>query len=195
MNSILTPLLFATPVIEKTKTIRKRTKSPAVNLEIRQMQLKDIPSVFELGQKLFTADLLPTLYRSWDEHELTQLFTTDEETCLVAETGERVVGFALGRVMEKPRSAWRYGWLEWLGVEPHNKRSGVATRLLNQLTTLFIERDARIMLVDTDAQNHSALAFFRKHGFGQEIRHVYLSQNLENHPKYLEKRADLWTDE
>jgi ribosomal protein S18 acetylase RimI-like enzyme len=177
------------------RTSRKRNRPPNVAVEIRQMQLKDIPAVFELGQALFTAEQLPTLYRSWDEHELVALFDSDEETCLVAEAGDRVVGFALGRMMDKPRSAWRYGWLEWLGVEPRHKRGGVATRLLNQLTGLFIDRDARIMLVDTDAKNHGALAFFRKNGFGQEIRHVYLSQNLENHPKYLQKKAEEWSDE
>lgn len=35
-------------------------------------------------------------------------------------------------------------------------------------------------------KNHEALAFFRKQGFGQELRHVYLSMNLENHPRYIE---------
>jgi ribosomal protein S18 acetylase RimI-like enzyme len=75
----------------------------------------------------------------------------------------------------------------WLGVERRFKRSGVATRLMRQLTGLFIDRDARLMLVDTAASNHAALAFFRRNGFGQEIRHVYLSQNLENDPRYIER--------
>ncbi len=171
-----------------TKTSRRRPRTLHPGIEIREMQLKDIPAVFELGQKLFTAEKLPTLYRSWDESELVQLFATDEETCLVAEAGGLILGFALGRMMDKPRSAWRYGWVEWLGVEPEFTRSGIASRLLNQLTSLFIERDARIMLVDTDEENHSALAFFRKCGFGQEFRHVYLSLNLEDHPKYLERK-------
>ncbi len=173
---------------DKQKKSRRRAKSQPANIEIREMQLKDIPAVFELGQKLFTAEHLPTLYRSWDEHELVALFDTDNETCLVAEADDRIIAFILGRIMEKPRNAWRYGWLEWLGVDPAFKRTGVATRLLNQLTNLFIERDARIMLVDTDVKNHSALAFFRKSGFGQEMRHVYLSQNLEAHPKYIERK-------
>jgi ribosomal protein S18 acetylase RimI-like enzyme len=152
------------------------------------MQLRDIPAVFELGQRLFTAEKLPTLYRSWDEHELVQLYGTDQETCLVAEAGDQLAGFALGRVMEKPRSAWRYGWLEWLGVDPAHKRRGIASRLVNQLTELFIEREARIMLVDTDEDNADALAFFRRSGFGQELKHVYLSQNLDDHPKSLERK-------
>ena len=169
-----------------SKTGRRRTK-PLPPVEIREMELRDVAEVFELGQKLFTAEEWPSLYRSWDDHEIAQLFSTEAETCLVAEADGKLVGFALGRVMEKPRSAWRYGWLLWLGVDPRFKRSGVATRLVNQLKGLFIERNARIMLVDTAAKNHSALAFFRRNGFGREIRHVYLSQNLENDPRYIRR--------
>ena len=78
----------------------------------------------------------------------------------------------------------------WLGVDRRFKRGGVATRLVNQLKGLFIERNARIMLVDTAAKNHAALSFFRRSGFGQEIRHVYLSQNLENDPRYIQRNDD-----
>jgi ribosomal protein S18 acetylase RimI-like enzyme len=176
------------------KPKRKRSK-PLPTVEIREMELRDVAEVFELGQKLFTAEELPSLYRSWDDHELAQLFSTEAETCLVAEADGKVVGFALGRVMQKPRSAWRYGWLLWLGVERRFKRSGVATRMVNQLTGLFIERDARIMLVDTAAKNHSALGFFRRSGFGGEIRHVYLSQNLENDPRYIQRNDDASEDD
>lgn len=177
-----------------TKTRRKRRK-PLPPVEIREMELKDVAEVFDLGQKLFTAEEWPTLYRSWDDHDLAQLFSSDAETCLVAEADGRIVGFALGEIMEKPRSAWRYGWLLWLGVEGRFKRSGVGTRLLRQLTGLFIERNARIMLVDTAAKNHTALAFFRRNGFGQEIRHIYLSQNLENDPRYIPRNADHFDDD
>jgi len=167
---------------------RKRLALSAV--AVRPLALEDVPAVFELGQKLFTPEKLPTLYRAWDEDELVQLYTADRETCLVAAAGERLVGFALGRIMEKPRSAWRYGWLLWLGVERTAKRRGIATRLLRHLTSRFIQRDARIMLVDTDEQNQQALSFFRKHGFGQEVRHVYLSQNLDFHPEALARKAE-----
>jgi ribosomal protein S18 acetylase RimI-like enzyme len=144
------------------------------------MSLHDLPAVFELGGRLFTADKFPTLYRAWDEVELVQLFASDADTCLVAEAEGRVVGFALGQMMEKPHSAWRYGWLLWLGVDPRFNRAGVATRLVNTMTRLFRERDARIMLVDTDEENVAALNFFRRNGFGQEIKHAYLSLNLDN---------------
>ena len=175
--------------------VRRKRARPLPPVEIREMELKDVPEVFELGERLFTAEEWPTLYRSWDDHELALLFSGDAETCLVAEADGKIVGFALGRVTEKPRSAWRYGALMWLGVERRFKRTGVATRLVRQLTGLFIGRDARIMLVDTAAKNHAALAFFRRNGFGQEIRHVYLSQNLANDPRYLGRKNHEYDDE
>ena len=179
---------------EPSAKVRSRKSKPLPTVEIREMELKDVADVFELGQKLFTAEEWPTLYRSWDDHELALLFSNDSETCLVAEADGKIVGFALGRVMEKPRSAWRYGWLLWLGVDRRFKRGGIATRLVKQLTGLFIAQDARIVLVDTAAKNHSALAFFRRNGFGQEIRHVYLSQNLGNDPRYI-NRQDHFEDD
>lgn len=154
------------------------------------MELGDLPEVYELGQELFTAEKWPTLYRSWDDHELMALFHGNADTCLVAEASGRIVGFALGRIMEKPRSAWRYGWVLWLGVAPKHHRARVATRLLRRLTEIFVSREARILLVDTDEQNRQALAFFRRQGFGQAVRHVYLSRNLDDHPRAIERRFD-----
>jgi ribosomal protein S18 acetylase RimI-like enzyme len=174
---------------KKKKTARRTRKVSPPPVEIREMRLDDLPAVFALGQKLFTAEELPTLYRSWDDDEVMQLFSSDQETCLVAVAGERLAGFTLGSIMEKPHNAWRYGWLEWLGVDPAFKRHGIATRLLGQLTSLFIERNTRIMLVDTFVDNHDALAFFRKNDFGHELKHVYLSRNLDDHPESIERRT------
>lgn len=159
-------------------------------INLRPMELKDLAEVYELGQELFTAEKWPTLYRSWDDHELMSLYSSSEDTCLVAEASERIVGFALGRIMEKPRSAWRYGWVLWLGVSPRFHRARVATRLLKRLTEVFVSKEARILLVDTDESNRQALSFFRRQGFGQAVRHIYLSRNLDDHPRAIERRFD-----
>jgi ribosomal protein S18 acetylase RimI-like enzyme len=154
------------------------------------MEMRDLAAVFELGQQLFTAEKWPTLYRSWDEREILSLFHSDSETCLVAERDGEILGFALGRVMEKPRNAWRYGWLLWLGVRPEFHRGRIASRLVRRLTELFVAREARIMLVDTDEANRLAIAFFKRQGFGRAVRHVYLSRNLDDHPRNIERRFE-----
>ena len=176
---------------DKLKPVRRRRKAAISPVEIREMRLEDLPAVFGLGQKLFTAEDFPTLYRCWDDDEVMQLYSSAHETCLVAVSDAKIVGFALGSIMKKPRNAWLYGWLEWLGVDPAYKRHGIATRLMNQLTALFIKREARIILVDTVEDNHKALKFFRKSGFGHEIKHIYLSRNIDDHPLAIERKEAL----
>jgi ribosomal protein S18 acetylase RimI-like enzyme len=169
---------------------KKSGRSAASGIEIREMELDDLPSVFTLGEQLFTAEKWPNLYRTWDEFELLSTFSTDKELCLVAEKDEKIVGFILGSLIEKPRSAWVYGYMEWIGIDPEVKNRGIGTRLLNKLTDLFIKHGARMMLVDTELENQDALRFFKKMGFGSETKHIFLSRNLTSHPDYLKRKAE-----
>jgi len=157
---------------------------------IREMTLSDLPAVYALGEALFPADKWSALYRTWDEYELAVHFASDGETCLVAESGEALVGFAVGTILAKRGSAWNYGYLLWLGVDENAGRKGIAGRLLERMTELFIKLGARMVMVDTDAENEAALTFFRKQGFGQETPHLYLSRNLSHDPDYLRHRED-----
>lgn len=171
------------------KTVSRR-KDDLDAISIREMEIRDLPEVYALGEQLFTAEKWPTMYRAWDEYEVVELFASDGEFCLVAETAEhKVVGFALGTLMEKDRSAWTYGWLQWLGISTQYQGRGIGRRLLKRLTELFIEEDARMMLVDTDAQNDVALDFYRTQGFGNEMQHIYLSKNFSEEPRYIQHRA------
>ncbi len=57
-----------------------------------------------------------------------------------------------------------------------------------RLTDLFIEAGARMMLVDTDAENERAVHFFERSGFGHPVEHVFMSKNLTTLPKYQKHR-------
>ena len=163
--------------------------NPSVRgIEIREMELEDIPAVYALGEAVFTADKWPSLYRTWDEYEPVGLFTSDGEFCFVAEDDGRVVGFALGSLIDKRKSAWSYGYLTWLAVDPTRKRGGIASQLMEAITEAYLKAGARMMIVDTDAENEPAIHFFRRHGFGNVDRHVYLSKNLTGHPSYRRLR-------
>lgn len=158
-------------------------------LDVREVELEDLPAIFALGERLFTADRHSALYRTWDEYELVDLFSSDGETCLVATIDDKVVGFALGTLIEKRRSAWTYGYLVWLGVDPEAGRRGIGRRIVERLKAIFIEAGARMMLVDTAAGNLEAVAFFRSAGFGHEEKHVYLSKNLTTDPGYKRRKT------
>jgi ribosomal protein S18 acetylase RimI-like enzyme len=169
-------------------TSKSKSRPESGGATIREMSLSDLPAVYALGESLFPAEKWPALYRTWDEYELAVHFASDSETCLVAELDERVVGFALGTLLEKRGTAWTYGYLLWLGVDEGMARQGIAARLFERMTELFISLGARMIMVDTDAENEPALAFFRSQGFGQETPHVFLSRNLTHDPDYLAHR-------
>lgn len=164
-------------------------KDPEV--EIRLLELEDLAAVYDLGERLYTAKKWTNLYRFWDEYEVVELFHSDGDTCLVAELDGRIIGFALGMVIEKRKSSWIYGYLVWLGVDQTVGRRGVGQRLLHRLTEIFIEQGARMMFVDTAGDNHEAIAFFEKNGFGGREGHVFFSRNLTRHPAYARKRRKL----
>ena len=159
-----------------------------LNIKIREMEIDDIPKVFHLGEKLFEAEKVPNLYRTWDEYEVIELFHSDSENCLVAEKGEKVIGFILGTTISKRHSAWKYGHLVWLGIDPSFQRSGIGERLLNRFMTLMLKNRVRILMVDTEAENLSALQFFRKVGFGNPQNHIYLTMNLASKKRLLKNK-------
>jgi ribosomal protein S18 acetylase RimI-like enzyme len=165
-------------------------REPLQRIDVRELELDDLAAVFALGERIFTADQAPTLHRTWDPYEVVSFFQGDPETCLVAldEQTEKICGFALGTVLEKRRSAWTYGYLVWLGVDPAYGNAGVGGKLLADLTERFIEQGARMLLVDTEADNDRALKFFARNGFGHPRPHVFLSKNLTREPAYRKAR-------
>jgi ribosomal protein S18 acetylase RimI-like enzyme len=149
---------------------------------VREMYIDDIAPVYHLGESLFTSDLYPYLYRTWDQWEVIGLYNTDSEYCLVAEIDEQLAGFVLGTIISK--GSWVYGYIIWLGVNPAFQRRGVADQLVDKLVERLIDDGARSLLVDTDPENTPALNFFRRKGFGNTREHVFLSMNLGKHDYY-----------
>jgi ribosomal protein S18 acetylase RimI-like enzyme len=158
-------------------------------VKIRQMDIDDVARVFHLGERLFEAESMPNLYRTWDEFEVIELFNGDTENCLVAEVSDDIIGFALGTTVSKSRSAWKYGHLIWLGVDGNYQRDGVAERLFHRFRSVMLDQGVRMLIVDTEAENLSALRFFRKMGFGSPQQHIYLSLNLAAEQQQVKKRA------
>ena len=148
-------------------------------LEIREMEIDDLPAVFHLGERIFTSETVPTLYRTWDEFEVTSLYNDDPEYCLVAEVDDETVGFILGTTVTKTRSAWKYGYIVWLAVVPDWQREGLGSRLFDKLAEKMIEDGVRIFMVDTEASNEPALEFFKKKGFGNPEEQIYLTLNVK----------------
>jgi len=147
-------------------------------VRIREMTIDDLSEVFHIGEEIFTSEYSPILYRTWDEYEITTLFNSDSELCLVAEADEEILGFALGTTVEKQHSAWKYGYLVWLGVRRGLQKGGTGEKLFRELKRRMVEQGVRMMIIDTDADNEAGIRFFKKQGFGNIQQHVYMTLNL-----------------
>jgi len=147
-------------------------------LRIREMNIDDLSPVFHIGEEIFTAEFSPSLYRTWDEYEITTMFNSDSALCLVAERDEEIVGFALGTTVEKHNSAWKYGYLVWLGVRKGLQKGKVGDKLFREIQRRMREQGVRMIIVDTAADNEAAIRFFQKQGFGNVQEHVYMTLNL-----------------
>ncbi len=152
-------------------------------IHIREMIIDDFPKVFHIGEDIFTADYSKSLYRTWDEYEITTLFNSDCELCLVAEAGGNILGFALGTTVEKHHSPWKYGYLVWLGVRSDIQQVGVGGLLFKEIKRRMKDQGVRIIMIDTSADNRAAIRFFHKQGFGNIQEHVYMTLNLTRKKK------------
>ena len=152
-----------------------------VEVIIREMEIDDLSAVYHLGEKLFTSDEFPILYRTWDPYEVTDYFSTDPEYCLVAETeDDRIVGFVLANMIEKEGTAWKkYGYLTWIGVDEAFQRTNLGQRLYNKIEDTFQKEGARMVIADTDAENGGAIQFFNAMGFSARAQHIWLAKTLQ----------------
>ena len=145
---------------------------------IRPMRIEHLAPVFQLGERLFTLSDSPSLYRTWDEYDVIDLYRNDPGSCLVAEQEGRVVGFVLATVIDKRNSPRKYGYLVWFGVAEALQGRGIGRRLFAAFRRIMEEDGVRMLLVDTEAGNVEALRFFESRGFSSPQDHVYLSLKL-----------------
>jgi len=159
-----------------------------IDVTVRQMEIDDLSVVYRLGESLFTSEEYPILYRTWDPYEVTGLFTSDPEFCLVAEVEDRVVGFVLATTVVKEGTAWkRYGYLEWIGVAEGFQQARLGLRLYRRLEERFREEGVRMIIADTVVENEKAIGFFHRLGFTATGRHVWLAKTLRREDSHDEK--------
>ena len=161
---------------------------PADELIVRDMTIDDLAAVFHLGERLFTVDYSPSMYRTWDEYEITTLFNSDNELCIVADLNDEIVGFALGTTVEKQHSSWKYGYLVWIGTRPGLQKGGVGKELFDEIKDRMVDQGVRMVIIDTDADNKAGINFFKKQGFDNIQKHVYMTLNLSR-PRKKRKKA------
>ena len=79
----------------------------------------------------------------------------------VAADGEILAGMIAGHLTRRHGCQ---GELEWIDVAVPHRRTGVASALLRQLATWFVDQQALRVCVDVDPANGPAQRFYARHG-------------------------------
>ncbi len=160
------------------KTMAKNS-SEDHNIVVKPMEIDDIAPAFHLGEKLFTLSAMPNLYRIWDEYEIIDFYHDSSEYCFSAFADGKFVGFLLGTVIEKKTNR-KYGYLVWTGVNKEYGGMGVASMLFEKFKEVMVEENVTMIIVDTQADNHNAIEFFKGKGFKNPQDHIYLTLSLRD---------------
>ncbi len=156
---------------------------PKQRANIRQMEIDDVSSVYRLGEKLFTSEEFPTLYRTWDPYEVTGHFTSDPYYCLVAEVQGTMIGFLLATTFEKEGTAWKkYGYVTWLAIEEEYQGTHIGTRLYRELEKRWRGDGVRMAIVETGSDNVEGIGFFTATGFSPIAEHLWLGKVIRRSP-------------
>lgn len=159
------------------------------DVDLRDMTIDDLSAVYHLGEELFLSQQQPILYRIWDAYEVTGYFNTDPEFCLIAEKHGQILGFALGTIFEKEGSAWKYGYVAWLGVKADYRRRGLGARLYKELEKRMRKEGVRMVIMDTEEHRQDAVAFFHGMGFKERESHLWMAKTLRrsSSPRRVER--------
>lgn len=110
---------------------------------------------------------------------MTDAFETDTEYALVAEVNGEVAGFALGTTLDKLlklQQHAQYGYLIWLAVSPTFQRLRIGHKLYHAFKEKVLARRIYTILVDTQADNTQAIAFFKNLGFTETEKFFYFQK-------------------
>jgi ribosomal-protein-alanine N-acetyltransferase len=120
-------------------------------LQIDQFRPSDMAQVVELEQLCFKDP-----YPWW---LLSELAHRNPETFVIAKVNDRIVGYAIIDHWED------HYHLVSIAVHPGNRRTGIATGLLNGLDK-YLTRNITVKL-EVRESNDPAIAFYLKHGFAK----------------------------
>lgn len=146
-------------------------------MEIRPATLADIDPILAMQRQIHAEHLawdaarwktalpIEPAYSEWLRHLVS---APNGGLVLVAETGTGVSGYLVAEVEEESTRHWspRSLYLHDLFVDPGQRRSGVARKLMNELLTWSQERHPWLAIrLITATRNDAARAFFARFGF------------------------------
>ena len=158
----VTPLARTRAAPPQRRAERKaRAKAPGATLVIRPVRRRDLDPVIAIDS-VFTGlekrAYWLSVYRRYGAG------THPERAFLVAELGDRVVGFVIGEVRDWEFGSPPCGWVFAIDVQQGVRLDGIGTRLLEAIAACFRAAGVTKLRTMLMRDNTLILSFFRSQG-------------------------------
>jgi ribosomal protein S18 acetylase RimI-like enzyme len=134
------------------------------NITVRPMREKDINQAADIHRRVIREGLGQGI-----NYTIEDLFISfikkSPDTCLVAETEEKVVGFIIGEIKEWGFGLERSGWIEMIEVDPKHMGGGIGKALGEDLIKHFKEKGIKEVYTSVKWDSADLIAFFKSVGF------------------------------
>ncbi len=150
---------------------------------IRRAAAGDVPAIVALWKEMWEAHaaadarmeaspLAELVMRRWMEEHL----ASARSEIVVAEDGGRLVGYALGTILENPPVVPHqfYGYFSDLSVTATSRRSGIGRRLAEALHDWFRAKRMPYVQVNVAVKNSVARSFWRRAGYSEFVEQLRL---------------------
>jgi [ribosomal protein S18]-alanine N-acetyltransferase len=130
----------------------KTARQPA-RISLRPYTSEDFESLFEIDQACYAADV------AYSRAELRAYLRFPNADCLMAVMRVKPVGFCLTAHREER------GHIITIDVLEAYRRHKIGSRLLDAVESRLAESGVNEVILETATENHSAIAFWEKHGY------------------------------
>lgn len=138
------------------------------NVTVRAMEPDDIPYVMEIDR--MAAGRRAITYQD----QISSYLGGELGLSYVAEMDDRVVGFLMGRLLERRYAPYVGAWVEILGVEPDLKRRGIGRRLLEAFLEGCREKGIQDVHAVASVRDAEVKPFLEAFGFKEgELVHLH----------------------
>ena len=135
----------------------------ATDIRLRDIRLNDLEALFRLDRLCFEPGI------AYSREELQTFLDLPTREGVLGEIGEdpdrTLAGFAIGALVDR-----RTGHVITLDVAPQLRRRGAGRALLTELLARLARAGARRVVLEADAGNTGAIAFYRGLGFRRRRR-------------------------
>jgi diamine N-acetyltransferase len=160
-----------------------------MDISIRKAAVEDLESILKLNKALFDYEEkfnseynLGWTYSEKGQNYFRKRIKDDSSIVLVAETGNRIVGYLLIFIdTHSIRKTNPIAEVENMFIDREYRKHGIGTELMKEAIKLIKEKGIKRIDVEVEAQNFEAIKFYKSIGF--EDFEITLEMKLDWYPR------------